>query len=286
MPSTLRAACIQLNSRSDVEENLFHATSLAAAAAASGAELIAFPEVTDFMAQSGAGYRAYAPVERRHHALAELRRLTARLNVWSLVGSLTVCVDANADAKRIANRSYLIRPDGAVAARYDKIHLFDVKLPNGQEFRESDIYVGGRNAVLAETPWGGAGLSICYDLRFPLLYRRMAQAGASIIFAPAAFTTATGALHWSTLVRARAIETGCFVIAPAQCGAHGEDRRCFGHSMIVDPWGKVLAEGGDEMGVFMATLNLGEVDQFRASIPSPLKEEVFGVLSAPGPETT
>lgn len=285
MNSALHIACIQLNSRGDVEENLRGATRLAASATADGAKFIAFPEVTDFMAQSANGYRAYAPSERNHLALAELRALAERLGVWTLIGSLTVCVEED-EPKRIANRSYLIRPDGEIAARYDKIHLFDVKLPNGQEFRESDIYVGGRDAVLAQTPWGGIGLSICYDLRFPHLYRRLAQGGAAIMFAPAAFTATTGALHWQTLLRARAIENGCFVVAPAQCGGHGENRRCYGHSVIVDPWGKVLVEGGDEPGVFAASLDLAEVDRFRAAIPSPLKEQPFGLISSPALEQT
>lgn len=271
MGQALEAACIQTNSRDDPDANFDAIARMARTAAAGGARLLALPEVADFQGPGRDAYRAYAQAEPEHRALARLRALAAELGVWMLLGSLSV----REAGDRLANRSFLIDDQGAVVARYDKIHLFDISLPGGESHRESDVYVAGGRAVAAETPWGRMGLSICYDLRFPNLYRRLGQAGARVIFIPAAFTERTGELHWHTLIRARAIETGAFVIAPAQCGKFAGDRGCFGHSLIVDPWGRVLADGGEAAGVVRARLDLDEADRFRAAIPSPLLERPF-----------
>ncbi|WP_332769547.1 carbon-nitrogen hydrolase family protein [Phenylobacterium sp.] len=267
----LEIACIQTNSGGDAEANLREIERMAGGAVEGGAQFLALPEVADFQGAGPDAYRAYAPFETDHRALGRLRALAAQLKTWMLVGSVSV----RETPERLANRSYLLGADGAIVDRYDKIHLFDVTLPDGESHRESDLFVAGRRAVVADTPWGAAGLSICYDLRFPSLYRRLAQAGAKLIFIPAAFTETTGALHWHTLIRARAIETGAYVVAPAQCGKFAGDRGCYGHSLIVDPWGRVLADGGETAGVVRASLDLAEVDRFRAAIPSPMVERPF-----------
>lgn len=269
MSDILRVACVQTDSTPDVERNLGLAESLIWTAAAGGAQLIALPEAVEFIDTGPQKFDAHAKAVGAG-PLDRLRAVAADLRVWLLVGSLSVKV-----GDRLANRSYLVDDQGSVVRFYDKIHLFDVELPNGEQHRESAVYVAGETAVLSPTPWGAAGLSICYDLRFPALYRRLAQGGARLLFIPAAFTRTTGPLHWHTLVRARAIETGCFVVAPAQCGIHVGDRGSYGHSLIVDPWGRVLADGGDEVGIVTADLDLGEVDRFRAAIPSPLLEREF-----------
>lgn len=274
----LEAACIQTNSRADPEANLREIARLARVAVADGAQLLALPEVADFQGSGPESYRAYALPEAEHKALATLRGLAAELEVWMLLGSLSV-----REGDRLANRSYLLDASGGIVARYDKIHLFDISLPGGESHRESDLFVPGRRAVVAETPWGRMGLSICYDLRFPQLYRRLGQAGTRVIFVPAAFTERTGELHWHTLLRARAIETGAYVIAPAQCGKFAGDRGCFGHSLIVDPWGRVLSDGGESVGVVRARLDLEEPERFRSAIPSPLLEREFELELAQAP---
>jgi predicted amidohydrolase len=181
-----------------------------------------------------------------------------------LLGSLAI----KAGPGKVTNRSYLVDAAGEIAARYDKLHLFDVDLADGERYRESAAVAPGSNAVVAPTPWATLGLSICYDLRFPYLYRALAQAGAQILTVPAAFARTTGQAHWHVLLRARAIETGCYVLAPCQCGTHGGGRPTYGHSLIVDPWGRILADGGDEPGIVTATLDLAEVAKARAMIPA------------------
>jgi predicted amidohydrolase len=208
--------------------------------------------------------------EAEDPTLAALRDEAARAGIWLLIGSLGVQTGA-ADG-RLANRSLLVGPDGGIAARYDKIHMFDVNVSETEVYRESAAYRPGGRAVLARTPLAAIGLTVCYDLRFPHLYRRLAQAGAEILTVPAAFNHITGAAHWEVLLRARAIETGCFVLAPAQCGFHaeraGRGRRTHGHSLAVAPWGEVLADGGSEPGVTHVTLDLGEVARARGRVPS------------------
>jgi predicted amidohydrolase len=187
-----------------------------------------------------------------------------------------------ATPERLANRSYLISPEGRIAARYDKIHMFDVDLPNGETYRESASYESGRHAVVAALPWGGLGLSICYDLRFPQLYRALAQGGARFLAVPAAFTRLTGEAHWHTLIRARAIESQCFVFAAAQGGRHEHGRETFGHSLIVSPWGHVLAEGGVHPSVIFADVELGEIDEVRRRVPSLGHDRLFDLVHAGG----
>jgi predicted amidohydrolase len=188
------------------------------------------------------------------------------------VGSLAVKLDSN---DKVANRSFLLDAVGNIVASYDKIHMFDVQLPSGETYRESATFKPGETAVVAPTPWGQLGMSVCYDVRFAVLYRALAQAGASILTVPAAFTRTTGKAHWHILLRARAIETGCFVVAAAQCGTHAEGRQTFGHSLIVDPWGEVLADGGEEVGVTLARIDTARVAEVRGMVPALSHDRVF-----------
>lgn len=266
----LNIACVQLNSASDVAENLRQIDRLVREAASNGAELIALPEAAEYMADEPQLYVQHANASNGE-ALRFLSDLARDVGRWLLVGSLSLC----ADDGKVANRSHLIDPSGAVVAIYDKIHLFDVSLPNGQSHRESDIYTAGDHAVLADTPWGKIGLTICYDIRFPMLFRQLSQAGARILFVPAAFTPLTGELHWEALTRARAIETGCYIIAPAQCGERDDGLRCYGHSLIVDPWGRVLADAGESVGIISAPIDLDMPEEYRQAIPAPLLERQY-----------
>jgi predicted amidohydrolase len=259
----LRVACVQLRSGDDVQENVALASAFIRKAAKDGAVFIATPENTTLMAPDGGAKLERSFTEKDDVALPAFAALAAELGIWLLVGSLAIKVS---DTKT-ANRSFLIGPDG-VFARYDKIHLFDVNLPSGESYRESHTVEPGREAILATTPFAKIGLTVCYDLRFPHLYRALAKAGAEIIAVPAAFTKTTGKAHWHTLLKARAIENGCFIMAPAQGGEHANGRRTYGHSLIVGPWGDVLAEGGTEPGVVAATINLGEIEDVRARLPA------------------
>jgi predicted amidohydrolase len=197
-------------------------------------------------------------------ALPAFCTLANELDIWLLVGSLAIKVSD----KKTANRSFLIGPDGRIAARYDKIHLFDVNLPSGETYRESNTVAAGNDAVVANLPWARIGLSVCYDLRFPQLYRTLAKAGAEILTVPSAFTETTGKAHWHVLVRARAIENACFVMAPAQGGEHSNGRRTYGHSLIVGPWGEIIAEGDTEPGIVAAEIDLGEIGAARSRVPA------------------
>lgn len=261
-----RLACVQVNAGADVAGNLAAASDLARAARDEGAQLIAFPENVAFMAPDGVGVREAAKPEAEHPGLAAFRALAREIEAWLLVGSLAVATD---DAQgRVANRSYLVDAGGEIKATYDKIHMFDVSLAGGENYRESETYLPGGKAVLAPSPFGMIGMTICYDLRFPYLYRALAQGGAEMIAVPSAFTLATGRAHWHTLLRARAIETGCFVFAPAQCGTHPRGRKTFGHSLIIDPWGAILAEAGEEPGVITAEIDLAASARARQQVPS------------------
>jgi predicted amidohydrolase len=218
--------------------------------------------------------------EAEDTALAAFRALAAELDIALLIGSLAVKVAPD----RLANRSFLIGPDGAVQARYDKIHMFDVDLPGGETYRESRNYRPGAQAVLTDLPWGRLGMTVCYDLRFPHLYRALAKAGADFLSVPSAFTRQTGEAHWHVLLRARAIETGCFVFAPAQCGRHANGRETYGYSLVVSPWGEVLADGGAEPGVTLARIEPGAVAEARARIPAWAGDQPFALaetVSAP-----
>ena len=260
----LKVACIQMRSGVDVGPNIAAASDLIRAAAARGAELIATPEMTSLLDREPGAVYAKSSSEAADPALAAFRKLAAELKVWLLAGSLPI----RAEAPRCANRSFLIDPGGEVNASYDKIHMFDVQLNAANVYRESDSFVAGSQGVLAKLPEALLGMTVCYYVRFPDLYRQLAQAGAQVIAIPAAFTRMTGEAHWHVLLRARAIETGCFIIAPAQGGKHEDGRETFGHSLIIDPWGVILAEGGTEPGVIAATLDLDKVAEVRGKIPS------------------
>lgn len=260
------AACVQMRSGAQPAPNIAAASALIREAAAEGAGFIATPEMTNLLDIRPGMARTRVRREAQDESLPVLRALAAELGVTLLIGSLAIALEED---ERFANRSFLIAPDGGIIARYDKIHMFDVDVGDGQTYRESAAYRPGEAAVLAAAPFGRVGLSVCYDVRFAQHYRRLAQAGAEILTVPAAFTRVTGEAHWHVLVRARAIETGCFVIAPAQGGRHEDGRETFGHSLIVSPWGEVLAEAeGAEPGIILAEIDLTQVAKVRGRIPS------------------
>jgi len=258
------AACIQLASDIEPEANVAAAAEAFRRARGGGADFVLTPETTDMMEMKRRDAFAKAKGEGEHPGLAQLSGLAGELGCWLLIGSLVIRLSD----ERLANRSFLIDPAGRIAARYDKIHMFDVEVPDGQSYRESKAYRAGETAVLADLPWGRLGLSVCYDLRFPQLYRTLAQAGADFLTVPSAFTRLTGRAHWHVLLRARAIETGCFVLAPAQCGETSQGRQTYGHSLIVAPWGEVLAEAGEAPGVIFAEIDPARVAEARRMIPA------------------
>jgi predicted amidohydrolase len=259
-----KAALVQMRTAKSVAANVEAASALIRQAVAEGASYIQTPEMTGTMEENRAALFAILHEEESDPALAAFRTLAEELKVHLHIGSLAV----RASEHRAANRSYLIAPDGSIAARYDKIHMFDVDLPNGDVYRESTAYRPGELAVLADLPQIRLGFTICYDLRFPALFRALAEAGAGMIAAPAAFTRPTGEAHWHILLRARAIETGSYVLAAAQGGKHENGRETFGHSLIIDPWGTILAEGGTEPGIITAEIDPAKVAAVRARIPS------------------
>ena len=259
-----KAACLQVNAGTDMSANIERAALLACDAKAAGADLVLMPENVSMMEWGRSAIIAKALREDRHDALFAFRELARDTGLWLHCGSLAILLDGD----RVANRSFLIDPEGVIRARYDKIHMFDVDLGNGEAYRESATFAPGHDAVSASLPWGKIGLSICYDLRFPQLYRRLAQAGAQFLAVPSAFTRTTGRAHWHVLLRARAIETGCFVLAPAQCGEHAGGRQTYGHALIVSPWGTILADAGEEPGYVFASLDPGQVAEARGKVPS------------------
>ena len=208
-----------------------------------------------------------------------MRELARELGAWLLLGSLVIDASGEPGAaegeERLANRSFLIDAAGGIVARYDKIHMFDIDLPGGESYRESNAYRPGNHTVVAETPWGRLGMSVCYDLRFPHLYRALAQAGADFLAVPSVFTVPTGRAHWHVLLRARAIENGCFVFAPAQWGEHTAGRKSYGHSLIVDPWGEVMGDGGEEVGIVTARIDPGRIAEARGMVPSLRHDRAF-----------
>ncbi len=259
-----RAALVQLRSGRTVAPNLEAAEALIRRAAQGGAVYVQTPENTALMELKPELTIQAAQSEEACVALKRLRALAAELGIYLHIGSLGIKLDGT----RVANRSYLIGPEGEIAARYDKLHMFDVDLAGGESHRESAHCRPGSKAVVADLPFGRLGLSICYDLRFPQLYRALATAGAEFIAVPAAFTRQTGEAHWHVLLRARAIETGAFVLAATQGGLHENGRATFGHSLIVSPWGEILAEAGEEPGVIFADLDLAASAETRARIPA------------------
>ncbi len=273
----MRAALVQLTVTDDPVSNLATTLGFVRQASASGAGFILTPELTNGLSSSRAHQRSVFRHEADDPTLAALRDEAKRAGVWLLIGSLGLLTD-DADG-RFANRSFLIGSDGAIVARYDKIHMFDVNVSANEVYRESEGYRPGAQAVVAETPFAKVGMTVCYDLRFPALYRRLAQEGAQVLTVPAAFNHITGAAHWEVLLRARAIETGCFVLAPAQTGfhaeSHGKGRHTHGHSLAVAPWGEVLADAGSEPGVTLVDLDLARVTEARHRVPSLTHDRGF-----------
>lgn len=272
-----RAGLVQLRAGRTTAPNLDAAEALIRAAAGGGAQYVQTPENTALMELDPALVLAQGRSEASSEPLQRLRALAAELGIWLHVGSLGIKIDE----AHMANRSYLIDPRGDIVARYDKLHMFDVDLAGGESYRESQYYAPGSKAVVADLPWGRLGMSICYDLRFPNLYRALATAGANLIAIPAAFTKQTGEAHWHTLVRARAIETGAFVLAATQGGLHETGRETFGHSMIVSPWGEILAESGENPSVVLAEIDVARSDAARAAIPALKHGRPFEIETAP-----
>lgn len=273
----MRAALVQLNVSDDPAQNLVATLGYVRQAQAAGAGLVLTPECTNGLWSNRAAQKAALHPEAADPTLEALRDEAAGLGIWLLIGSLALLTE-DADG-RFANRSFLIAPDGSIAARYDKIHMFDVTVSETEVYRESAGFRPGAEGVLAETPFARIGMTVCYDVRFAYLYRRLAKAGAQILTVPAAFNHITGAAHWETLLRARAIENGAFVLAPAQTGFHaeanGKGRRTHGHSLAIAPWGEVLADGGTEPGVTLVDLDLAKVDDARRRIPSLTHDRGF-----------
>ena len=263
MPKKFIAACVQNNATPDVDFNIETALRLAKQAAEAGADLICTPEYFSGLRTENGFFHPAAFAEAEHPVLPAFAAAAREWNVWFLLGSLGV----RSPDGRIFNRAYVIGSDGGIVARYDKIHMFDVVLDSGP-YTESATIAPGDRAVVAPTPWGGLGLSICYDLRFAALYRRLAQNGATVLAAPAAFTKVTGEAHWHILNRARAIEHGCYMVSPCQYGGIEGGGACFGHSLIVDPWGAVLADGGDGEGVVLAEIDPARAAEARGKIPA------------------
>jgi predicted amidohydrolase len=269
----VRVACVQPSSGQNMAENLRIACELVRVAEGEGAKLIALPENVALMDHRTEALHAQAAALDAHPAIAAFADIARETGAWIIAGS----VGARTADSRIANCSVLIDGNGAIAARYDKIHMFDADLPNGEVYRESDAFRAGNDAVIAQTPWGGLGMSVCYDLRFPHLYRALAHGGAHIISIPAAFTKVTGEAVWHVLNRARAIESGAFVISPCMWGSHSGGRTTFGHSLIVDPWGTVLADAGEGVGYVTAEIDLDQVAKARAAIPALQHDRDFHV---------
>ncbi|HEX4237155.1 MAG TPA: carbon-nitrogen hydrolase family protein [Xanthobacteraceae bacterium] len=261
---SFNAAMIQMRSGLDPAANLAAALDLIDEAKQTGADYVLTPEMTNILAAKREQLFAKIVAEEEDATLTTLREVARKLAIYIHIGSLAI----KASSEKAANRSFLIDRRGEVVARYDKIHMFDVDLAGGESYRESNTYRPGELAMVADLPWGRLGLTVCYDLRFPALYRALAEAGASFLAIPSAFTRQTGEAHWHVLQRARAIENGCFVFAAAQGGKHENGRETYGHSLVVDPWGRVLAEGGTEPGVVMAQIDPSEAVAARSRIPS------------------
>jgi deaminated glutathione amidase len=272
MSGTFTAVCVQFTAARDYEPNIRVVSDMVRRARDAGADLVLTPENTGLMEPIGKLRREKARDEANHPVLAALREVARETGVWLLIGSVAVDISREPGMpegeRRLANRSYLIDAAGGILARYDKIHMFDVNLAGGESYRESNAFRPGGDLVLAETPWGVLGMTICYDLRFPQLYRTLAQAGADFLAIPSAFTVPTGKAHWHVLLRARAIENGCYVFAPAQWGEHAEGRRTYGHSLIIDPWGEVLADAGERVDIIEARIDSARISEARRMVPS------------------
>ena len=264
MTAPFTAAMVQMCTSLSPEASFRQAEALVREAASRGADYVQTPEVSNLIQKNRKALFELLAPEEEDVSLKAYRDLARELKIHLHVGSLAL----RATPERAVNRSFLIAPDGDILASYDKIHMFDIELEGGESYRESANYQPGETAVISDLPWGRIGLTVCYDVRFPALYRALAEAGAYFISVPSAFTVRTGEAHWHTLLRARAIENGCFILAAAQAGRHESGRETYGHSLIVDPWGAVLAEGGVEPGIVMATIDPVKVETARKSIPS------------------
>jgi len=272
----MKVAALQLCASDDPVANLAHTLSMVQQASEAGAQFIATPEVTNCVSSSRRRQNKVLALQENDQTLAAMCTAAARFGVWISVGSLALKLP---DDDRFTNRSFMIDPSGQIVAQYDKIHMFDVTLSETEQYRESDGYRAGDHAVIADTAFGKIGMTICYDIRFPHLYRGLAKSGASILLIPAAFAQPTGRAHWEVLLRARAIETGCYVIAAAQTGEHQTSqrrpRKTYGHSMIVSPWGEIMADAGEDLGIIYADLDLSLVESTRARVPSILSNQSF-----------
>ncbi len=275
-----RIGLVQMRAGKDVQENLHQAVSFIREAASRGARYIQTPENTLVMEADSTRLLEKIFPEEETEGVGHFSRLARELGVWLHIGSLAV----KAGAGRAANRAFLFAPDGRAVCRYDKIHMFDVDLPSGESYRESATFIPGACAFVAELPWGGLGVTTCYDIRFPEQYKALARAGAKFLTAPSAFTKVTGEAHWHILLRARAIENGCFMFAAAQGGRHANGRTTFGHSIAISPWGEILAEAGTEPGVIIADIDATEVDRVRARIPALSHTREFQVDVVPLPD--
>ena len=281
MRQSFRVACVQNCAERDMAPSIAALEPLIRGAAKDGAQLIVLPEMATMIEPQNAKVLEKAVAEAADPGLKRFRELARETGSWILVGSLLV--KANGE-NRVVNRSYMLSSAGEIVAQYDKLHLFDANLPSGEVYRESATVKAGNRAVLAPSPWGPIGLSVCYDLRFAYLYRALAQAGAGCLAIPAAFTYTTGKAHWHVLVRARAIETGSYVFAANQGGTHAEGRRTWGHSLIVDPWGEVLADGGENVGWITADVDPAKVQEARQMIPALRHDRSFAKPERPGAE--
>ncbi len=272
-----RAGLVQMCTGRDVDKNLADATALVRTAAGLGAQYVQTPEITTIMEMDRKRlFEAIGP-EEGNPAVSHFAQLARELAIWLHIGSMAIKLASG----KVANRSFLFAPSGAIGARFDKIHMFDVELPGGETYRESKNYQAGDTGVLADLPWGVLGLTVCYDLRFPHLYRALAKAGADFLAIPSAFTRKTGEAHWHTLLRARAIENGCFVLAAAQAGKHESGRETYGHSLVVSPWGDVVAEAdGASTGAIIADIDPGAVLEARQRIPSLQHDRPFDIVTA------
>ena len=265
MAATFTVGLIQVTATNEMAPNIRFIEEQTRRAREAGAQFIVTPENSTLIGANRADTLAKAQPEESHEALQAMQALARDCGVWFLLGSIHIKVEA----ERNANRSYLIDPSGTIVASYDKIHMFDVQLASGETYRESSTFRPGDKTVIAQTPWGKLGMTICYDLRFPYLYRDLAYAGAEMLSIPSSFTVPTGRAHWHVLMRARAIETGCFVFAPAQVGTHAGNRKTYGHSLVVAPWGEVLADaGGEQPGFVTAEIDMAKVAESRTAVPS------------------
>ena len=271
--TVFKAACLQVNASNDMNDNIYAVTRLAFEARAAGADLILMPENVAMMEWGRGNVVLRAMPEAEHMALDAFRKLARELGCWLHTGTLACLLDDN----MVANRTFVLDPHGEIKARYDKIHMFDVTLSPEESYRESATFRPGDKAVIAELPWGKLGLTVCYDLRFPHLFRSLAKSGESFITVPAAFTRTTGRAHWHVLLRARAIETGCYILAPAQVGEHVGNRQTYGHSLIVSPWGEILADGMEQPGWIMAEINDQNVLEARAKLPCLDHDRLFAM---------